>query len=281
MSETFEKLKLANPRVADRLVQSMTDDEIRAMVGLPPKPTSPMLDQEQPAPGAPGQPAQPTKPGQPAKFADMALINSLGSLWQDYCIVKQTGRFASAEAAEEAEMNFWRFDSDVAVLTATEQVIVDLLRKDPKITPEMISRKLGILQEKVDATIKSLVKRNFISEEVNPTGIGDATVVSRVPSKNLPPPNKAKEITIKYSYEHRTDVPPLVPGSKGSRPFCVKMEELHRLYTRKEIEKLSEIMGYDVWTHCGGWYHNPVTKENEDQCRHQWVGHVVVKNIGG
>ena len=182
--------------------------------------------------------------------------------------------------AVEHELAFYQFAEELTVLTPTEESIISVLRKDPKITPEMLSRKLGILQEKVDATIKSLIKRNYLSEEVTPSGIGGGSVISRIPSDKIPPINKAKEITIKYSYENRQDVPPLVPGSEGSRPFCAKLTKLHRLYTRKDIESLSELMGYDVWTHCGGWYHNPVTKQNEDQCRHQWVGHVVVKSIG-
>lgn len=271
MSEVFEKLKLSNPRVADRLVQAMTDDEIRAMVGLQPKPEQPTIDQQ-----APGQPGQ-KKPGSFSRWEEM---DSIGSLWGDYFIVKETGRFSSHVAALEHELAFYQFAQDVAVLTPTEESIISVLRKDPKISPEMLSRKLGILQEKVDATIKSLVSRNYLSEEIAPSGIGGGSVISRIPSENLPAVNKAKEITIKYSYENRADVPPLVPGSSGSRPFCVKMEKLHRLYTRKDIESLSELMGYDVWTHCGGWYHNPVTGENEDQCWHNWVGHVVVKSIG-
>ena len=268
MSETMEKLKLSNPRLADRLVQSMTDDEIRAMIGLKPKPADPTIGQEQT-----GQ----KKPGSFSKFEEM---DSIGSLWEDYFIVKETGRFASHMEAVEHELAFYQFAEELTVLTPTEESIISVLRKDPKITPEMLSRKLGILQEKVDATIKSLIKRNYLSEEVSPSGIGGGSVISRIPSDKLPPINKAKEITIKYSYENRTDVPPLIPGSEGSRPFCAKLTKLHRLYTRKDIESLSELMGYDVWTHCGGWYHNPVTKENEDQCRHQWVGHVVVKSIG-
>lgn len=268
MSETMEKLKLSNPRLADRLVQSMTDDEIRAMIGLKPKPAAPTIGQEQ------------TGQNKPGLFARYEEMDSIGSLWEDYLIVKETGRFASHMEAVEHELAFYQFAEELTVLTPTEESIISVLRKDPKITPEMLSRKLGILQEKVDATIKSLIKRNYLSEEVTPSGIGGGSVISRIPSDKIPPINKAKEITIKYSYENRQDVPPLVPGSEGSRPFCAKLTKLHRLYTRKDIESLSELMGYDVWTHCGGWYHNPVTKQNEDQCRHQWVGHVVVKSIG-
>jgi hypothetical protein len=263
MSGVFERLKLSNPRLADRLVQVMTDDEIRGMIGLNPKPADPTIGQEQ----------------TPAKFSRWEEMDSIGSLWEDYFIVKETGRFSSQIEALEHEVNFFKFAQDVAILTPTEESIISVLRKDPKISPEMLARKLGILQEKVDAVIKSLVSRNYLSEEVAPSGIGGGSVISRTPSDKLPPINKAREITIKYSYEHRTDVPPLVPGSVGSRPFCKKMESLNRLYTRKDIEQLSSLMGYDVWTHCGGWYHNPVTKENEDQCRHQWVGHVVVKQM--
>lgn len=68
-------------------------------------------------------------------------------------------------------------------------------------------------------------------------------------------------------------VRPEVGGSdiiKGSRNFCKRVINSNRYYSREDIQKMSEIFGYDVFKHCGGWYHNPKTGENEKKCRHEW-----------
>ena len=42
--------------------------------------------------------------------------------------------------------------------------------------------------------------------------------------------------------------------------------ELNRLYTRYDIEQISQRLGYSVWDRKGG-----------DDCRHRWVSQIVVK----
>lgn len=78
------------------------------------------------------------------------------------------------------------------------------------------------------------------------------------------------QISVKYSYEWNEDVPYNEKDTPEhpSRPFCKKMMELNRLYTRFEIEQISERLGYSVWDRKGG-----------DDCRHRWVSQVVVKKI--
>jgi len=76
------------------------------------------------------------------------------------------------------------------------------------------------------------------------------------------------EISVKYSYEWNEDVPEEERDTIGhpSRPFCKKLIELNRLYTRADIERISERLGYSVWDRKGG-----------DGCRHRWVSEIVVK----
>jgi hypothetical protein len=77
------------------------------------------------------------------------------------------------------------------------------------------------------------------------------------------------QISIKYSYEVRAGVGPAVIPT--TRPFCKKLLELNRLYTRKEIEMISERLGYSVWDRKGGfWGHKPY-------CRHKWKSNIVIK----
>jgi hypothetical protein len=86
------------------------------------------------------------------------------------------------------------------------------------------------------------------------------------------------EVTIKYSYELRPDTGPKVDDEECSE-FCKLLVQRNRLYSRSDIEKLSEMLGYDVWTHCGGCYTNPETGITTDYCRHEWKSQTVVKVI--
>jgi len=76
------------------------------------------------------------------------------------------------------------------------------------------------------------------------------------------------EILLRYSYEWNEDVPLNERNSQDhpSRPFCAKLLELDRLYSRSDIETISERLGYSVWDRRGG-----------DNCRHNWVANTVVR----
>jgi len=81
-----------------------------------------------------------------------------------------------------------------------------------------------------------------------------------------------QELRVVYTYEERPDAPPLLGQS---RPFCRRMMALNKVYTREEIDRISSIIGRDVWTYRGGWYHNWQTGQNEPACRHEWRQHLV------
>jgi hypothetical protein len=75
-------------------------------------------------------------------------------------------------------------------------------------------------------------------------------------------------VFVKYSYEWKEDVPESERDTPDfpSRPFCKKLMELDRLYTRSDIENMSMHLGYSVFDRFGG-----------DDCCHRWVRQTVVK----
>jgi hypothetical protein len=249
----IDAIKVINPAIADRIVASMSDDELRSIAMLPP--------------AASAEPEPVTAPVQLSED----FIDLIGERREDYIIVSSKPVRSRYEAME---FEIDAFQNDIEVLTATEDLIISYLRKDQKVTPEIIAQRSKLPVAKVEAAIKSLEKRNYITIKVEPSGIGDGEVVSREPAKGVPTGGNKKEIGIKYSYEVRPDVP---PAKGGSRPFCKLLMEKDRLYSRRDIEKLSEMTGYDVWTHKGGWYHNPNTGKNEDECRHHWMSHITIR----
>ena len=79
---------------------------------------------------------------------------------------------------------------------------------------------------------------------------------------------------VRYSYQVRIDVPPV---KTESREFCTRLMNLNRLYTREEIESISQRVDRDVWRYRGGWYTNPDTGRSTPWCRHQWNQQLVIK----
>lgn len=79
---------------------------------------------------------------------------------------------------------------------------------------------------------------------------------------------KVSELLLRYRYEWNEDVPLEERDTieNPSRPFCKKLMELGRLYTRADIEKMSQHLGYSVWDRKGG-----------DGCRHRWVSQIYIK----
>lgn len=81
---------------------------------------------------------------------------------------------------------------------------------------------------------------------------------------------------VRYGYRTRLDVP---PAKSGSRQFCERLMDLNRLYTKDEINTISNrLTPYrDVWRYRGGWYTNPDTQVSTPWCRHEWIQQLVVK----
>jgi hypothetical protein len=81
---------------------------------------------------------------------------------------------------------------------------------------------------------------------------------------------------VRYGYRTRLDVP---PAKSGSRQFCERLMDLNRLYTRDEINAISNrLTPYrDVWRYRGGWYTNPDTQASTPWCRHEWIQQLVVR----
>lgn len=103
----------------------------------------------------------------------------------------------------------------------------------------------------------------------------DLTRPDPLPTKiptNINPVNV--KIDVLYSYELRSNAPALLPGGE-SREFCKQMVERNFLYTRQEINNLSNEFGTSVFKYKGGWYTNPNTSAPTPQCRHIWKQHVV------
>jgi hypothetical protein len=206
------------------------------------------------------------------EVAIIGMFDSCGESKQDFEIIKskRTGFSTIEEAKEDEEIFIKEAFKTSADLTVTESKILDLIKKDPKITPKVIAQTIEQTVSYVESKLKQFEAKGYI--ESTTTTIGeDVEVIRKVPpSAEIPPIKKNPLSTVKimYSYEG--------PVDNRNRPFCAKMMELDRLYTRKDIENISEKLGYSVFDRRGGfWRHKDgiITP----YCRHRWQSNIVVK----
>lgn len=204
--------------------------------------------------------------------AVIQMFNACGDLKSDFHIAK-TGHVKFA-AEDEAEFYRLAFKAPAAV-TITEANILDLIAKDKRITPEVIAKTLGTTPEYVTAKIARLIDKGWL--DTKQERIGEDVQIERTltkPISDLPPTVEPEttEILIKYSYEG--------PQDDRNRPFCAKLLALNRLYSRREIESISERLGYSVWDRRGGWWTKP-DGTHSPTCRHVWKSNVVVRKVKG
>lgn len=158
----------------------------------------------------------------------------------------------------------------VGEYTEREAKILELLKKQPDLTNDKIAEALKYEKQVVNDIIESLTKSGVILP-LTEGGKMLRKITERLPKATLP------EIKVLYSYEKRSDVsgPELLPTS---RPFCRRMVAISktRLFTRQDIQNLSQRLGYSVFTRAGGFWNNNGTIEFH--CRHAWIKNVVIKN---
>lgn len=195
---------------------------------------------------------------------------------KDYSEYEVAEMFASCgeSRAEFSIVRSKKFDKDIEMTFAdvkgNDASIVDLIKKDKRITVEVIAKTLDVEVTYVKKRMDILTERGVLV--VNTSKIGVDTIIEHaINSDKIDRIDKPEtiDISVKYSYEVAPGVgPELIPTS---RPFCRKLIELDRLYTRGEIESISHRIGFSVWDRRGGWWGESPT------CRHIWKSNVVIK----
>lgn len=151
-----------------------------------------------------------------------------------------------------------------AVLTGADKDILKLLN-DGEDAPS-IAKALNTSTKNVTETIAKLDGLNMINQGGEPNSLGKSVM----DAIDIP----LERFEVRYSYRTRPDVPPV---KTTSRPFCIKLLELNRMYSRDDINAISYRVDRDVWRYRGGEYTNPRTKITTPYCRHEWVQQLVIR----
>jgi hypothetical protein len=153
-----------------------------------------------------------------------------------------------------------------AEFTDRELKVMELLKKQPDLDNKQIAEGLNI-ETYIIADIIEKLTRSGVIESVD----NIRKVTERLPKTQLP------EIKVVYTYEKRSiaEGDDLIPGS---RKFCIKLVGLSKggkVWSIKNIQDISQRVGYSVFKRCGGFWNNDGVIEY--QCRHEWRKHVVIK----
>lgn len=203
--------------------------------------------------------------------------------------LRELGELDEMEAFETVAMQFGvdadsyevlrskpiRFEADNSVMAEFMEVepqnkeldkkVLAEIKRTKKVDADQIARKLNLPLEKVAERIEYLISKKRITIENRIARIADT-----------PDSDADRAFEIRYRYDLRPDI----TGEKvidTTRDFCRTLIKLNKLYTRKDIDDMTTIMGFSVWERRGGWYTNPNTDVARPSCRHIWQQQVVVR----
>lgn len=316
-----DNINSLSPLVVNKVLESMTSDEIRSLAGLIPKDVT--LD-------ASGNTIAP----QPITAANESIKNLTGRQHQNVMrIVRQfgSGKINKAQASLMLKSGFGFTDDDVNTFLgvdddpATEQAfasmqddllisefaacgdnvndfvviethdaknyeafaddeinklkanVLDLISKDKRVTPDTMAIVLGKEKDAINAAIKALQAEGYLSVIGTAMNILNANykpIIRKLlePLDKIPGGDKTTttEVLLRYTYNG--------PEDDKNRPFCARMLQLAKtkLWSRSDIENISERLGYSVWDRRGGWFTEP-NGVHRPYCRHRWNVKIVTR----
>lgn len=234
------------------IAQVFTQDEIRETLGK--KPLTPEQKAEMKA-----NVAAPKAGGVPSKFSndsndesDALVFAEFGESKSDF-IIK-----LSKKVLSEKDLNF----ADTTTIKGIKKSIVELIVDDPLIDAKTIASALDISTNEAESYIESLTNDGLLTTNDKGERMPTADAKDQIDNSDT------TTIKIMYSYEGIND--------SKNRPFCKKMLELNRIYSREDIEAISARLGYSVWDRRGGWYRPKGADEARPFCRHYWKTNIVM-----
>ena len=165
-------------------------------------------------------------------------------------------------------------DDEINVLKAN---VLDLISKDKRVTPEVMAKVLNKSVDQIDNALEALKLEGYltqIGEAISILNPNYTPIIRQLtePLSKIPGGDKTTktEVLLRYTYSG--------PEDSKNRPFCARMLQLAKtkLWSRADIENISERLGYSVWDRRGGWFTEP-NGNHRPYCRHRWQVKIVTR----
>jgi len=257
--DVVNSIKSLPQDIAAKVIENMTAEELRSLVGLDAL-VQPVQQREQFS----------------AEDDEVALsvFAEFGEDASQYQVIKSRKVQFSDDFEPLAHEEFATIE---ILITEAQSGIMALIQKDPLISVDGLSKALKLDQQVIVASLASLESNGFITR--NEITKNDAVVISREVTEAGKAQRGAVKplanISVKYKYEVTPGLG--APKIATTRPFCEGLIDMNKVYSRAEIEQVSQRLGYSVWQRRGGFYYNPRTKVTTPYCRHRWVEQVLIK----
>ena len=245
LNATNDALNALSPLVANKVLESMTPNEIRALVSLPPESEGQKL---------PSNSAQNFSAQSDEKDLKVFLkhgtnkekFEKISTVQLKYLAIKDMEIFH--QSFNDIQINEGVNDNEKKILEAVAK------GKQPKIDEKTLEK----------LRTKKLVEVDQESGAMKLTQLGGLMLTDLQPQREL-----AKLKTV-YEYVKRPDAsgPDVLPDGR-TRPFCEAMVNANKYFSKEDISNISNELGYDVWQHRGGWFTLP-NGNHRPSCRHIW-----------
>jgi DNA-binding MarR family transcriptional regulator len=269
--DIINSLNSLSPLIATKVVESMDVNELRSLIGLPSRSeiVTPENIGEAPAPTT-VETIQLSCSHTEKDDEILSYFEGKGVSKSKFKII-QNDRLVFNSMDEFVKQDLFA----EYLLNEVQKKIITQIQRNENVTVPQIAKAVGIDEASVISRINTLIDDQVLVEKISREGLitRSVTRTGEAAIKRLQPVTSFKVL---YSYEERPNVP---AAASGSRPLC---EKLYKggdslLFTREEIQNISNQLGYSVFQLCGGWYTNPNTGVRTPFCRHEWRRNVVVE----
>jgi DNA-binding MarR family transcriptional regulator len=267
--DIINSLNSLSPLIATKVVESMDVNELRSLIGLP-------VRSEIVTPENIGQEPAPVETLQ-LSCSHTEKDDEILSYFEGKGVSKSKFKIIQNDRLVFNSMDeFVKQDLFAEyLLNEVQKKIITQIQRNENVTVPQIAKAVGIDEASVISRINTLIDDQVLVEKISREGLitRSITRVGEAAIKRLQPVTSFKVL---YSYEERPNVP---AAASGSRPLCEKLykDGDSLLFTREEIQNISNQLGYSVFQLCGGWYTNPNTGVRTPFCRHEWRRNVVVE----
>lgn len=242
-NSTLKILGDMSPLLANKVLNSLTQNEIRKLANL------------EPLEGGDVVPTPTT-----AAFSSDMIINEFAKVGRDK---------SKCKILYSRPLNFENFDEEnfktsyqKFEISDKETDVLNLVNKG--LDNDSISKELGIGNSKLIKIISTLENDGYLKDGNLTTKGSNALIGS----------GKAV-VSVVYSYEVKEGLgAEVIPTT---REFCREIIKQNKFYTRAEIDQISDFVGTNVWLYKGGYYHNPDTHITTTSCRHYWQQNAILE----
>jgi len=192
------------------------------------------------------------------------VASKFGSSSDDYVVMHSKPMRFDADLDDQVRQAFAELGEEEKEL---DKKIEAYRKKNRDASVEEMAKEFGVSKAKVAKRVAYLITKNRYPI---------ARAVDQI-SKEGAKPTDEPVLEVRYKYAWAAGFSN--KDKRTSREFCKVMLDLAdqgKVYTRDDINGISNIMGYSVWNRRGGWYHT-ASGVNRPQCRHVWEQQLVIR----